>query len=959
MLHFFETSICYPIISMPTKKKKCVYPVVIPHNAFSVHLVDFQNVTSLLLELLNFLLGVDFLAASLGLGGNGFLQDSSYVRHRPRRAAKVEAAFLLDVGLDNAVDGLAHSVLDVNLLRLVTREGASNQCNHASIQISLPFLAVEVFFALVARAEVEEDGADFLALSLLHGAVLDKSAERSETSTETGHDERRGILDGQLHDGRLDGDCDLGAGSKAAEVPCGMTVAGAALGVNPVDDDNHESDRVGSDGLSGGNRVFTTLERADNLDEVLETGTCRLELLKDVDIVEGVDLGATLELFGAGLATEGFELLLLSVVSGELGQGLVEALGRLAENVNVLDQRLVDSAKLSGIVILAGRYLDQLGGVEAVELDELIDVLLVVLGVDAKSFTNLVGEAGGAEVELNVEDVTVVVLRSETTVLLDGDSGGLDSNIGAERGAGVVGLLEDEALGSNLPVAQLNRVLSLLLVKGDEAVDGDRSEQRSSRSVNFSFSPGSRNLELAKALLNGIDALLEGGRCALSADQLANVLSRELRAGNFQERQLDEKLGSGRVSLEGGRVRNVENEESCVLLLNGFAESSRETLLDVVRFEVGELNDNSAVGVEALEHINILEKLLLANDNDIGIINIVSSLESLLGDSEVGTDKTTLGEVVIGFPDKDVGLGVLRKGLSDNGGGADSRRAVDVPESVLFSGNKRGESLSLAFVAENFVEGVHQALWGDGLRCSIFYIDDLRLFIKLAAEGHSSQNIAIQCRLGSLILDTSLVNLAKDGDGAGRGRDCSKEGLLNKRSVNTNVDDTNLGALASDLSQYLLGNLSLGATESDKHNIRSLVAMVLEWSIDSAQFIVEDLEKFKNLTSVVQTGVQLANLGGKLVVQFSNVGLTEGINNAKSLATNADTVIDVQCRSNRGKEGSKQGHVLGFVGGRASDKAQTEVLNKSKSGIVVGNEAMVGAVVGGGDVSDEWAGNAV
>src|SRR6478735_3794058 len=157
-------------------------------------LVNLKDVSSLLLELLNLLARINLLASSLGLVSDSLLEHLGHIRYRPRRTAEVEATLVLDVGLCNLLEGLTHAVLNVNLLRLVTREGRTDKSDNTSGQIGLPFLTIEVLLTLVARSKVQEDGADLLTLSLLHSAVLNKGTERSKTRSEASHDERRSVL---------------------------------------------------------------------------------------------------------------------------------------------------------------------------------------------------------------------------------------------------------------------------------------------------------------------------------------------------------------------------------------------------------------------------------------------------------------------------------------------------------------------------------------------------------------------------------------------------------------------------------------------------------------------------------------------------------------------------------------------------------------------------------------------
>ncbi|KAI6753231.1 hypothetical protein HG531_005400 [Fusarium graminearum] len=680
-----------------------------------------------------------------------------------------------------------------------------------------------------------------------------------------------------------------GAVSLTAEVSGSVSVSGAATRVNPIDNDNHQRHRVGGDSLGRGDGVFSTLCGADDLDELLEARTSRLELLKNVNVGSSVNLGTTLQILGTSRAGKSLELLLLSLISGKLSKGLVEALRRLAKDVNVLDEGLEDSAGLEKGRILTGRDLNQFGRVEAVELDELADFLLIVLSVDAKSLTDLVSKTGVAEIELNVEDVAVIILRSEAAVLLDGDSRGLDSQLRSQNVLGTISLLESERLGSGLPVTELKCLLNLLLVVDNEAVGLDSGGKVRVSKVGIDLGPGGRNLELAEAKADSVDGLLQSRRMTLSEDVLGNLLRGVVRESNLQESQLNKELGEKRILLESRRT---------------LSESNRKTLLNLIILEVGQLDNDLAAISQALENVDLLEDVLVANNDGVSVVNVIGSLKGLLGGSQITADNTTLGEVVEDLVDIYVRGRLLREEVADNTGGVKSGRAVEVPEGELLSLDERGQLLGFTVVVKDLV--------------GVLDVKDLRLVVKLAGESNSGQNITVQSRLGSLVFNSKLIlDLAEDGDGTGRGRDSVKEGLLNER---------------------------LDAAEGNENDIRRLVAVVLERLVDGTEFVVEKLEKLDSLSGSVKAGVELASLSGELAVQVGDAVLAQSINNAKCLTGNTDTIVDV-----KGGQESRG----------AGDKTKAKVLSKAKSNIIVGNQALAVRVVESGDVSNKGAGDAV
>jgi hypothetical protein len=103
---------------------------------------------------------------------------------------RVESTLLTNVGLDDLGQCLAHAVLDIDLLGLVTRGyGEEWEAYQEAGVITLLGAAFsrdqpeKIYIQdLVTGAHVQQDSADLLALSLLEGAVLDEGTERCETN---------------------------------------------------------------------------------------------------------------------------------------------------------------------------------------------------------------------------------------------------------------------------------------------------------------------------------------------------------------------------------------------------------------------------------------------------------------------------------------------------------------------------------------------------------------------------------------------------------------------------------------------------------------------------------------------------------------------------------------------------------------------------------------------------------
>ena len=79
-------------------------------------LVDFQNISLLLLQIVNLASGVNLLAICLALNFNGLLEHVRDIRHRPGRSTEVESTLFLQIGLANSSKTFPHTVLDVDLL---------------------------------------------------------------------------------------------------------------------------------------------------------------------------------------------------------------------------------------------------------------------------------------------------------------------------------------------------------------------------------------------------------------------------------------------------------------------------------------------------------------------------------------------------------------------------------------------------------------------------------------------------------------------------------------------------------------------------------------------------------------------------------------------------------------------------------------------------------------------------
>lgn len=922
------------------------------------NLVHLQHIPSVLFQPLNLLPGINLPPALLSLSSNRLLQHSSNIRHRPSGTAQVERSLLLNISLDNITHRLPHAILNVDLFRLVTREGSAEEGEHAGVHVRLPLLAIEVLLSAVTGTEIQENGTNLLALSLLHSAVLDKGTEGSKTGTETGHDQGSRVLGRQLHDRGLDGGDDGGAGLETREVARGLTLAGAALAVNPVDDDNHQSNGSGSDGLSRRDGVLSALERGDDADKVREGWVSRLEGLEDINVGGGVNLGELLELFGTLLAAEELDLLLLSLIGGELGEGLEEALGRLAENVDVLEERLVDGTSLEDGRVLARGDLDKVITVKTVPLNEVLDLLGVVIGVDAERLADVVGEARGAEIELDVEDVAIVGEGSESAVLLDVDGVSLHGEIRAKLSLEAVSLLESKTLGNLLPGADLQSRLSLPLVKGNKAGGLELLYKRDGSGV--LLSPGSGNLNLVKGLGEGIGNLNESDLVAREATKLDELLSLKVRASDLQEGKLGKKL---RAVLQSGGEGRVKSKELEALLLDLLSDGGRDALLDLLSLEVGQTNGQLAASLYTLDDSNLLEKLLLANENNIRLLDSERSIDWLLGTPDLSADNTTLDEAVVSLVNRDVVERLAREEPAKDGSRGNGLGVVDIPEDVLLGllkGAQGQGDLGVIVFAGDLAENSGDGAGGVDGGGRVLEINDSRLLRPSIGKGDRSQDIRVEGRLDRGILHSrSITDLAKNGNLANRIREGLEESLFDEWAVDADIESTNLLALSSQSINDLLGKLSLGAAKDNKDSLSGLVTVVLKRSIRSAELAVEQAQKLDNLASGVQPLVQGTSLLGDALVDLGNAGLAERIHHPQSLPGGAETVVDVEGRQKGSQKSGEESHVLDLLSRGGRDETETKVLSQLKGALVLGDEAIAIGVVGSGDVGNEGARDAI
>ncbi len=342
---------------------------------------------------------------------------------------------------------------------MISGEGGTQVGQRAVGNVLLELLAIEVLGLLVAETHVEGGltnlGADLLEV----GSLLHEASEGGDTSTKTSHDDRSlGILR-DLHGAGADGNTDLSGTLRevnGVQVGGAETVLEDAGGSLPVHFNDAEVELLGLVVGGGGDGVETGLDDRDHLEEMGDVDLDGLEGLQGVEVGGGL----LVELFELLLALAGdheFELGLLLLGGGEVGHLAEELLGDTTVDVEDLAEDLAGGGGLRELLHQAG-----LGGADgedglllhSSELAHLLDGGGAVLGVDGERVTGLVVDAGVAEVELEVHDVSVVVLGSQALLLdegnqlkvVDGDSSSGDGHgvllvlLDLEGGGGDAGL---------------------------------------------------------------------------------------------------------------------------------------------------------------------------------------------------------------------------------------------------------------------------------------------------------------------------------------------------------------------------------------------------------------------------------------------------------------------------------------------------------------------------------------
>ncbi|KAH3665698.1 hypothetical protein OGAPHI_003886 [Ogataea philodendri] len=248
---------------------------------------------------------------------------------------------------------------------------------------------------------------------------------RSQSSTQTGHDDWLGGEWWQLHDRRLDRNNKLLTDLEVAQILGTLSVSGSALLVGPVDHNNQQMDLVRMHLLRRRNRVLSSLQRRNQLHKLLCRRSGAREQLKDVHVVVELLVLVHLEQLCSVSTAQFCERRFFLRVGSILGQRLEEPFWRLSKQVQVLNKRLSDGSDLENGLVFLRDHLDKRVCVQAVRLDKLVNNLRRVSSVNTKGLSDVfsIGKSGRSDDEtpyasLNISLRASSVLESTLTAVV-------------------------------------------------------------------------------------------------------------------------------------------------------------------------------------------------------------------------------------------------------------------------------------------------------------------------------------------------------------------------------------------------------------------------------------------------------------------------------------------------------------------------------------------------------------
>lgn len=381
------------------------------------------------------------------------------------------------------------------------------------------------------------------------------------------------------------------------------------------------------------------LNLRNQTNKLFDTRPGTLEHLQNISKSDGDVLSQSLEQLGTLGSSDELESHSFGLDGGDLAESSVERLARSTEEVNVLLQELEDGSSLESTLPGRTGESDERVGIEAVPLAKLAHLLSVVPTVNTDSLTNLVLEAGTGSVELEVEDVSVITDRRESTVLGDGDEEGLFGHgrpeCGDSRktlrsvGSGCVGdgesLSEKQVSSSKFPGTDRR---TLLIVGSDHT-----SQTR--QSIPFPLALHLLSLTLLKLghlPSLGINLVERGlGDLDVVADELVVVESIENLPNTRSEllsTSVEKKEGDLLLNRRGRGRREVEREDAEVLGLDSLDLGTSK--LDgnlLLRPWKGEDDNGTLLGDR--KDIGRLQDVGVRDPSDVGrLLNVESSARS-------------------------------------------------------------------------------------------------------------------------------------------------------------------------------------------------------------------------------------------------------------------------------------------------------------------------------------------
>ncbi len=137
------------------------------------------------------------------------------------------------------------------------------------------------------------------------------------------------------------------------------------------------------------------------------------------------------------------------------------------------------------------------------------------------------------------------------------------------------------------------------------------------------------------------------------------------------------------------------------------------------------------------------------------------------------------------------------------------------------------------------------------------------------------------------------------------------------------------------------------------------MAVVFEGLVCGAKLVVEGTEKLEDLSSDIEPLAQRPKLLADIVVDLGNASLAQGVDDPQCFPGSSKAVVDMKSGQHGSEQRSEDRHMLGLVGGRAGYQTEAKILGNLQSRLILGYQPILSRVVGGSDMRDERAGDAV